>query len=343
MKISIWNTVITVWLAAVCGCGGKQPPPVPTDTEDVGSVMDQGEHLLVEPEGEPEALLGRPVTVKPEGVEIKEALAPGCKVSVHDKMSDWDRTYHQETKDTAGFSANLEKIASLTAQYKQGVRIEAKVHNEKVLTADLSGTCGDLVIKSVKVGTGQREFQYYKQVGGGASAGWKWVSISGGGKSTEDLGATLSWSKSQAWAFTVGSAADTNQAELEIKMPTPIVVGQTVTPKIINKGERDLWLIVISCDQNKSCVVLRPSKTNRVEKVSAHQTSTLEPMAPSAPSRERLIVYGFPEEGDYKDFSPPAGDLTEEEHTEYTTGLEERLKAILAKRWTKAEFRYVVE
>jgi hypothetical protein len=63
-------------------------------------------------------------------------------------------------------------------------------------------------------------------------------------------------------------------------------------------------------------------------------------------SRERMIVYGFPEKGDFKTFSPPAGAIGEEEASEYARSLEERLvekHEIPARRWTRTEFRYVVE
>ena len=333
--------LLILWLA---GCGGaNKEPDLPKNT---GGTMASGEHLLIEPDGNPRSLLGRPVTLNAEGgVEIGEALAPDCDlVNVQEKKRGFDKTFHQETRKAAGFSADVANIASASAGYKGGTRIESAVYLEKELIADLRGTCGDMVVKSVKVGRrGRRTFQYWEQGGGSVSAGWKNVSLSGGGASADDIEAKVTWGDDpKGFAFTIGPGPGT-QAELNIRMPRPIVAGTPFSPTIDNNGERDLWLIVFSCDQaNNKCRGILPSPSAPVEKIGAHQSKTLDPLVAPEPSSERLWVYGFPEEGDYKKFKPEDGDLGEAEFAEYALGLEDRLKPITAKRWINKPYRYTV-
>ena len=103
--------------------------------------------------------------------------------------------------------------------------------------------------------------------------------------------------------------------------------------------------IVISCDQDDKCWVLQPSPINRAQIVPAYQTSVLEPIRASVPSQEKLIVYGFPEERDFQQFAPIAGNLNEAASAAYVEELESRLaekNEISTERWVKAEAAYVI-
>jgi hypothetical protein len=63
-------------------------------------------------------------------------------------------------------------------------------------------------------------------------------------------------------------------------------------------------------------------------------------------SREKMIVYGFSQEGDFKRFAPPRGVLSLEQSTKYANELRKRLvdqKEIPAPRWTMTEFHYIVK
>ncbi len=321
----------------------EQLPEIPS------SMQDSAEHLLIEPIGDPEGLLGRPVkALAGGGYQIADARSPGCRMNAKEVVSEWNRTFHQEAERVAGFSMELDRLASLKASYNKGVRMETVVTNEKIINADLSGTCGDQVIISVKVGTGRREFQYKETLEGGASFGWKTISASGGGGAENSADASLSWSTPQVWAFTIGSVEDSNQAEISITMPGELTPGQQFEP-VINVGKRDLWLIVISCF-NEKCVILRPTYEIPATKVQGRGHVKLSPMfaeasAEGGRSEERMIVYGFPEKGDFNQFAPPAGVLSLDASTKYAGELRNRLvnnKEIPARRWTHNTFDYVV-
>ncbi len=341
---------VLVSLSGLLSCGPTvdkldKLPTVPN------TMMDSGEHLLVEPVGDAKGLLGRPVTIQPDGgIEIADALAPGCEITVRETLSSWKRTFHQGADKVAGFSAQLGKVANLRAQYQEGVRLETSVKNERTLLADLRGPCGDLVITSVKMGTGQREFQYRQSIEGGAHGGWQSISAGGGGAANQSTGGALSWDTLQAWAFTIGTVSDANQAEISIDMPGELKPGDRFAPAI-TAGERDLWLIVITCCGDDQCMVLRPSHKIPAECAPKGSTTKLWPMVAAAAadggdSMERMIVYGFPEEGDFKQFAPPKGVLSVEDATRYTRELAQRLEQnneIPARRWTRSEFRYVVK
>ena len=343
-----WMTLVL----ALClmGCGGTSMPP-PDEIGVPSTVMDPGEHLLVEPMGNPESLLGRRVTKRSDGgYEIADGLAPGCKVAVKKRPSSWHRAFHQNVDDVAGFGLSLGRFVKLKAEYEKGVRLETEVDNTHTLEADLSGSCEGMVILSVKVGSGKREFQFKQSIEGGAHVGWKSIEAGGEGGRTAGTDASLSWNEPQAWAFRVNTVNDANQAEISIQMPERLKPKEQFAPEI-TAGPRDLWLIVISCWGDGRCEVLRPSSKVPTEVVPAGGSMKLWPMdAEAAPdggeSRERMVVYGFPEEGDFKTFSPPAGALSEQEASDYSRSLEERLvekQEIPSRRWARAEFRYVVE
>ncbi|HUT79072.1 MAG TPA: hypothetical protein VM285_15345 [Polyangia bacterium] len=149
---------ILAFTALSPGCsGGAERLASPAELGIPDSIMDPGEHLLIEPQGAAEGLLGRQVTQRPDGgYEIADSRASGCSVSARRIPSQWTRTYRQDLEDAAGFGASLGRFASLKARYSKGLRLETSVENEMVFEADLRGTCGDLVITSVKVGTGRR-------------------------------------------------------------------------------------------------------------------------------------------------------------------------------------------
>ena len=337
-------------LIVFIGCGGAEKLSSPA-APIADTLTDKGEHLLVEPMAEGEKLLGRPVTLLAEGgVEIADSRAPGCEVIPSPVGSKWKRTFHQEAEYLAGFSAELAKVASLKAEYKEGIRLETVVRNEQTISANLSGTCGDLVITSVKIGTGHRELQYKKSAKAGGSVGWNSISAGGGGGAEKSMEATLTWETPQAWAFTVGTVKNTDQAEITIQMPGELTPGQQFEPRITAEA-RALWLVVLSCYDGDKCSVLRPSHKIPTEQVPSGRTITLWPMiaesaADGGQSVEKMVVYGFPEKGDFKMFSPPKGVLSIDTSSKYAADLERRLvnqQEIPARRWTRAEFNYVVK
>jgi hypothetical protein len=102
----------------------------------------------------------------------------------------------------------------------------------------------------------------------------------------------------------------------------------------------------MTCDENDECWILRPSPDMPAEMVPAHQTLTLAPMVAGAPSRERLVVYGFPKKRDYERFSPPSRVLTESECTQYARDLFNRLderREIPTNRYRKAAHSFEVK
>ncbi len=339
--------VLVLPILLILACGPK--PPVVTPDKLPGA--DTGEHFLVQPTANAEGLLGREVTRASDGGwVIADALAPGCERTVRGEESVWTRKQQQAAERVAGLSVNVSKLGKLMTKYEKRVRMVAEISNTEILRADLKGTCGELVITTVKVGTGKRELQYHREVGGGAKGGWSVIGAEIEAGSMDSLAGSLTWERPQAWAFSVGGVVGADDAEISIIMPERLKPGEQFAPEI-TAGERDLWLVVISCDDTGQCAVLRPSSKIPTEVVPARQTMKLWPMEAMAASdggesREKMIVYGFPEEGDFKQFKPPAGALSSQEAAQYRQDLEGRLKdkkEIPTRRWTQSEFGYVVE
>ena len=344
-------TLLTA-LALLCACKPSDDSAAPDDTAGTNDTVRRtqvapGERLMYLPEGDPPSLLGREVSQDANGHTVIAAdRKPGCTVNVEQVDTSFVRDYESELRNVAGFEANVKHMVELEGHYETGLRMRLAVDNAHILRGELSGNCGEQVITEVKVGTGTREVVQVKKGGGtvkvnGGLAGGGGVSGERSANETE----TLTWDSPQAWAFTL-SGGNVGRAALEIRMPESLVAGDRFTASVATNAP--LWLIVLYRDAEGHHGVLAP-RGGQSAVLASGDTLTLPELIPSnlpghAEDRETLLVYGFTEEADFKLFKPPAGAIDVAQADAYAKTLAERLEGgeIPKKRWTSAEFTYVI-
>lgn len=310
---------------AILLCCGGDPPPVPKPRVNYAE-LPPGDHVLAMPLDAPESLLGYAVTFKPNGgIEIADKIDPRCEVFPKSSRDRWSDTLHQGTYYIAGRSTELARVFALT-EAGTSARMTLNIANQTRITAELRGRCGRHVVTGVKVGTGNRAIRY---------------KLNTNSTFIDDTKSALTWREPRAWAVTIST--DVSQSELYINMPERIVVREPFSPRITT-SRRNLWIIVLSCDADDMCWILRPSPEIPETVLEARQTTSLSPLAAGVPAFEQVIAYGFSEESDYRKYAPKGDDMTEEECTIYANRLYARLKdgEIPKERWARAVFRYEI-
>lgn len=321
-----------------------------TATPSLGEVTDEliEEHMLLRPTGDAEALLGRSVIPGPDGGWIvDDEPTPGCEVAVRRSSDDWERDVSQSSGKLAFLEVGQAQFGGLQLEYGKQLLIRAHVHNSETLTADLRGSCGDMVVKSVNVGTGSRSVFFNKELGGKiAGNGTNTAQARGRAGKWERTNDTLTWNKPQAWAFTVGTAGDeTASIGLEVKMPTRIPDGGTYSLRI--RAKRTAWLIVLYQEADGRAGLLLPTMRFPQHVVSANEELRMPAMEvslrnPTAPANEKMVIYAFTNEADWERLKPPPGELSEVDAQNFADELEGRLRAIPRKRWLKSTVSYVI-
>ena len=316
---------ILLWMM-LPACGGE-PLPLPKTTITYAD-LPPGDHLLVTPLETPETLLGRAVNFRRDGsVEISDKVDPRCEVFPDTSRDKWSDMLHQGARYLAGAASELDRIAR-AHRARESARMVLSIANQTRITAELRGYCGQHVVTGVSVGTGDRALRYKKSDGRRSRL------------VTDEKSATA-WQTPKAWAVTISTGI--SQPELVIHMPEKVRVWESFSPKI-STGHRDLWLIVLSCDSDDMCWILKPSPEIPDIALEAHQSTSLPPLAAGLPAEERVVAYGFPDEADYRRYAPRGVDMTEEECTIYANRLYARLKdgELPKERWSRAIFRYEI-
>ena len=338
---------------ASSSCERDSDSATPDDAASTSKTVDRtqvapGERLLYLPDGDPESLLGREVSQDANGHTVIAAeRKPGCTASVEKVDTAFARAYESELRNVAGFEATVKRMVELEGHYESGLRLRLSVDNAHVLRGELSGNCGEQVIAEVKVGTGSREVVQLKQGGGTVKVD---AGLAGGGGVSGERSTTeaesLTWDTPQAWAFTLASG-NVGRALVEIRMPESLVAGQRFTPSVTVNAP--LWLVVLYRDAEGHHGVLAPRGGTTALRASG-DTLELPTLVPEnlpghEEDREMLLVYGFTEAADFDLFKPPAGAIDTAQADAYATALKERLDAgeIPKKRWTSAEFTYVIQ
>ncbi len=347
----------STWLAAafavVTACktdgdttrpGGKSSATQTVDRTQVAP----GERLLYLPDGDPESLLGREVTTDAQGhTVVADERKPGCTVATTRVETSFARDYESELRNVAGFQATVQRMVELEGHYENGLRLHLRVDNDHVLRGELSGACGEQVIAEVKVGTGSREIVLLEQGGGSVQVDG---GLAGGGGVSGERSNTeqevLQWDSPQAWAFGLTSG-NVGRAAIDIQMPESLVAGDRFKPTIAVNAP--LWLVVLYRDAEGHHGVLAP-RGGRPALHASGDTVDLPELVPSnlpghSEDRETFVVYGFTEEADFGLFKPPAGAIDTAQADAYAKELRDRLDSgeIPKKRWTTAEFTYVIQ
>lgn len=242
--------------------------------------------------------------------------------------------------------ASASTLAHLRLRYGSQIRARSKIKNARVLIADLSGPCGERVIKTVNIGTGMRELDYRREAAGDTGVAIAGVGIAAGARDWQHTGERLAWDDEQAWGFTVGGVAGAERIRLGIDMPTELTDGDEYTIQV--SAARQVWIVALYEEAGGGVGILLPNGENPSVVVAAGQRRPLPAMRvslrdPALEAREKIVIYGFTEQEDYEDFRPPAGALSEAAANEYHEALPERLRALPSKRWTRAEISYIIK
>lgn len=336
--------LLSVVVCSLFAC--KAPPIEAPSTEDFDG-LPPGMTALLQPRGEPERLLGLPVEIVEGTPVIADARRPGCEVRPREVPTQSTSRYREELGRTAAFAAGWREVADLRVEFGKNLRVESEVTNTRELHADMSGTCGENVITRVLIGTGWREQWYDKGSGGAAKGEVQGARLGGEGGDWHRIGGRFEWTEPQAWAFALGDGG-TERVAIRIDMPDKLKSGERFKPKIT--VEQSMWLIVLYRDAEGNHGVVFPAPGLSAYRVAAGADIELPSMiASTLPGHdsdfETLIVYGFPEEGDFVQLAPPAGALSPQKANEYAVKLEQQLadpNVIPRARWLSTTFDYQV-
>lgn len=325
--------VSAVFLLLSGGCNG------PTETTPPGVELESNQHLLNTPVGDPVSLLGRTVQAHPEGGWVIGERNADCQVSEGGLGKDerWNKTLLQSRGRVAEVAANVDNLGRLEAKYGREVVVQAKVSNRRTYYANLRGVCGDAVVLSVLVGSGERSY-FTRRSGGVAGGGGPAQATIGGWQAEEEK---LDWPDDQAWAFSVGPG-NYPTAELRVEIPFQLTDGQEFTPQI--RAAHDVWIVATYQTDEGKAAVLVPSEGTEVL-IQRDQPVSLPTMRarltdPRQDAYEIFTVYGFYAKGDYLKFAPSPGVLSPSESQAYAQELTSRLQDFPFSRWDHAEVRY---
>ncbi len=318
-------------LVASTACRQDAPPEPPE--------LDPGEHLLITPRGNPEELLGRTVSEDAAGgYVVSDSRPPGCEVSVRRVPERWQRTYQQDIGRSAHVGTGATPVGELTAQHGKSVRIDAQIANLEVLQADLRG-CSGVVVESVRVGTGKREFLARDETSAELKIKAKGVPVGTGAAKWRNVGRSLEWNEPQAWAFAVKDLTGAGDMRVELLLlPEHVVDGEMFSVRILSAQQ--VYLVAAFVSPSRSGVIL-PNSLQPVPTVTAGGNVELrlgaKLTAKGVAERDRVVLYAFTERGDFDMFKPPSGNLDSTMVAEYLEGLPARLASIPARRWSKVE------
>ena len=308
--------------------------------------LDDGEHLLLTPRGDPEKLLGRTVTQDAAGgLVISDERPPGCQVKVTRVPQRWRRTYGQDIGHVAHIGTGKTPIGDLTAKYGKSMRVDAEIDNLESLEADLRG-CSGTVVKSVRVGTGKREIRVKEEARGRARVKTKVGPVGAGGGKWRNIDRSLEWTDPQAWSFSVVERDASTALKVDlILMPEQVHDGQTFSVRIL--AARQVYLVVGYVNEDGRAGLLLPGSTQPVPMITAggnvELTLRAELPTPGVATRDHFVLYAFAERGDFDVFKPPIGNLDAATVRAYFDALPGKLESIPTRRWTKTEGVLLIE
>ncbi len=328
----------------------KAPEADPEVSGQVGS-FSADTHFLLEPIGEPESLLGRAVQISSSGGwTIADSLAPGCEVAVERSVASYEKTYQVGLDDMTTMAAGYRDLVGLNARFGRSVQAEYAVQNAEILQADTRGPCGDVIVSSVRVGTGERRLLRKAEGKAAGGAGKGEIGVRGGREGTSKVEESMRWSSPQAYAFAFKRLSQEPALDVDVSLPASLREGDALSFEI--KASRAAYLVIIFLEESGQGGVLWPGPDLATPKVEAGGSLLLPPAGtdrlvaalrePGKPARESLIVYAFTEAGDFERVKPQdareAGD-----GAGYAARLAKELVSLPMSRWSRATASYVIE
>jgi hypothetical protein len=349
LRLRIATSMTLLGLGA---CASATPAPSLGPTPREGDTTREA-NLLLFPQGDGEALLGRAVHVTEGGWTIADARTPGCEVKAVREAA----RFHSARKVSVGALASLSggyaKLVSIEASFGRSNTASIDLDNTEVLRADMRGPCGDVVVDTVFVGHGKRVIEAAAEVAAKGDLQVGVVRAGPGVDSEKRLVDSIDWKDDQAYGFTFSRRAATPPLEVAVDLPSSVVEGDSVSIRFTS--QRPAWLVVYSLSEGKAGV-LWPSAEEPAPRVAPGAAAVLpsprEAMvgvriaatlgARGVPSRETLVVYGFAEKADFDAMKPSAGGASDD-GPQYVAELSRKLEAVPLGRWSRSLVSYVVE
>jgi len=319
----------------------EAPEADDTVTGKVGSFKSDT-HFLIEPSADAEDLLGRAVHVTSKGGwTIADERAPGCSVRVKRSASAYEKSYAISLGDMTAMSGGYGELLKLEAKYGRSVEAAMKIQNVETLTADTEGDCGEVIVKSVRVGTGERRLQRKAEGSVKGKAGKGPIGAEAGREGLTDVADEIKWTSPQAYAFTYDAPTARKVFEIEANIPTKVQNGDKLQLNFTSK--EDAYLIIYYLDATGAGVVLYPADFLQVPRIVAGETLTLPPpgvkelqaalVDPKVPTQDTIVVYAFASRGDFDRFKPSS--MGSGDALTYAADLTKALSSIPISRWDR--------
>ena len=329
------------------------PPPVAPAPAEARST--EQAHLLLFPQQDAEALLGRAVQASADGgYTLADVRAPGCEVRATREKAQYHARRQIDVHSMTSLSGGYARFVSLEARYGRKNTADIDVENAEIVRGDPSGACGELVVDTVFVGAGKRSIRASAEAAGGADVRVGVLAASPHVEAGQSLVDAIDWHAPQAYGFAFRKMAKTEPLALGVELPSHVREGSDVVIRFTAK--RPAWLVVYYLDAKGHADVLWPSNEEPAPRASADapavlpsprevaQGITLRPavLEKGKPSRETLVVYGFADQRDFDAMKPAAGS-ERSDGAAYAAELTKKLELVPVSRWSRAVVGYVID
>ncbi|MBA3548339.1 MAG: DUF4384 domain-containing protein [Nannocystis sp.] len=326
------------------------PEADPEVTGKVGS-FSTDTHFLLEPTSEAEELLGRAVHIsKDGGWTIAGERAPGCQVRVKRSTAEYEKSYRIGLGDMTAISGGYTELLQLEARYGRSVEAAMKIQNLETLTADTEGPCGEVIVNSVRIGTGERRLVRKAEAGVQGRVGKGPVVVAAGREGLTDVSDEMKWTSPQGYAFTYGELPQRKVFDFQASVPNSVVDGQEIEFEF--NASEDAYLVVFFLEESGAGAVLYPNALVPVPMVKAGKSLTLptpeelkiaaQLRDPLIPARETLVVYAFTTREEFEQFKPAAmGDG--DNAVPYAANLTQALAGVPISRWARSTLTYDIQ
>jgi len=345
-------TATVLWSMSLGACTKKgflDAPEADTEVSEKIGGFSSDTHFLLEPTGDAENLLGRQVRVTTAGAwTIADERAPGCEVRVKESSSSYKKKYRVGLGDLTAFAGGYKDMLKLEARYGRSVEAEYEIQNVKTLTADTEGPCGEVIVKSVRVGSGFRKLVRSAEGVAKGRAGKGGIGIEGGREAATEALDSMEWGDPQAYAFSYDRAAQQKQFDFTVNLPEKFTDGDPVRFEFA--ANETAYLIVIALEETAAGGVLYPSdqvplptvkgKSQLVLPSPDEQKVAAQLRDPKTAARETLVVYAFTHREDFDRFKPAAMDAGE--GLAYAEKLEKALSQVPISRWARVTQSYEI-
>lgn len=306
-------------------------------------------HFLLEPTSDAESLLGRQVHVTSAGAwTIADARAPGCEVRVKRAGSRYKKKYRVALTDLTAFAGGYADMLRLEARYGRSVEAEYEIENTETLTADTAGPCGEVIVKSVRVGAGFRKLVRSAEAAAKGGAGRGELGAEGGREAATQALDSVEWSDPQAYAFSYARAPQSKQFDFSINLANRFSDGDKVRFEF--EASETAYVIVVWLDEQSQGGVLYPSDALPVPTVAPRAKLRLPGAEerqiearlndPATPVRETLVVYAFTQRDDFDRFRPESMGVGE--GLAYVKALQEAVQQVPISRWARVTETYEI-